>query len=51
MYESQSWRQDNTAARVCWALYYKEDPVGKRIVHINGDNRDNRIKNLRAVRL
>ena len=38
-------------ARVAWKLFYREDPVNKRIVHINGDPRDNRIDNLRAVKL
>ena len=37
-------------ARVAWLLYYKEDPVGFVIRHINGDKRDNRITNLRKVR-
>ena len=39
------------AARVCWLLFYREDPIGKRIEHKNGDPRDNRIENLRAVRI
>ena len=44
-------RKTTTVARVCWLLYYRKDPIGKVIRHINGDPFDNRIKNLRAVKL
>jgi hypothetical protein len=44
-------RKSTTVARVCWALFYKKDPIGKMITHINGDPFDNRITNLRAVKL
>ena len=44
-------RKTTQVQRVAWALFYREDPVDKRIIHINGDPRDNRIENLRAVKL
>ena len=44
-------RKTTSVARVVWYLFYKEDPINKQIVHINGDTRDNRIQNLRAVKL
>jgi len=40
-----------TGARVCWALYYRKDPIGRVIRHINGNPFDNRIENLRAVKM
>lgn len=39
------------AARLAWLLFYREDPVGKRIVHLNGNPYDNRIENLQAKRI
>ncbi len=39
------------AHRLAWKLFYREDPIRKRICHINGNPRDNRIENLRAVKL
>ena len=44
-------RKTTTVARICWALFYKKDPIGKKISHINGDPFDNRIENLRAIKL
>ena len=38
------------AARVAWLLFYREDPVGYHIRHINGDKQDNSITNLRKVK-
>ena len=38
-----------TAARLAWALYYGEDPYPYDIDHINRDQTDNRIVNLRKV--
>ena len=43
-------RTTTQAARIAWLLYYREDPIGYRIHHINGDKQDNRICNLRKVR-
>ena len=39
------------AARLAWLLYYRKDPVKRKIEHINGCPWDNRIENLRAVKL
>jgi hypothetical protein len=36
-------------ARVCWALYYGEDPYPMEIDHINRMRADNRITNLRLA--
>ena len=44
-------RKSTTVARVCWFLYYRKDPGSKIIQHINGNPYDNRIENLRAVKL
>ena len=43
-------RLTTQVSRVCWLLYYREDPVDYIIEHINGDPRDNRITNLRKVK-
>ncbi len=43
-------RVTTQVSRVAWLLYYREDPVGYRICHIDGDKRNNRIENLRKVR-
>jgi len=37
------------AHRIIWKLFYGEDPIGKEIDHINGNPKDNSIKNLRLV--
>ena len=39
------------AARLAWLLFYRVDPINKKIEHINGIPTDNRIDNLRAVKL
>ncbi len=44
-------RKTTSVSRVCWLLYYRTDPVNKIIQHINGNPFDNRIENLRAVKL
>ena len=44
-------RVTTQAARVAWLLFYREDPVGFKISHINGCKQDNRIINLRKVKL
>jgi hypothetical protein len=36
-------------SRICWALFYGEDPVGYEIDHIDRNPGDNRISNLRKV--
>lgn len=37
--------------RIVFFMYYRKDPRGYAIDHINGDPADNRIKNLRRVRI
>lgn len=37
------------AHRVIWKLFYGQNPADKEIDHINGNTRDNSIKNLRLV--
>ena len=45
-------RKSTTVARICWALFYQKDPgPNKIIVHIDGNPFNNRIENLRAVKL
>jgi len=44
-------KKQYSLTRICWALYYRRDPMAYHIRHINGDPRDNRIENLRAVKL
>ena len=43
-------RKTTTVARIVWYLFYREDPVGYYIEHIDGDPHNNKIKNLRKVR-
>ena len=38
------------ASRVCWMLFYREDPVGYIIEHKDGCKNNNRIANLRKVK-
>ena len=38
------------ASRIAWLLFYREDPVGCIIEHIDGDKKNNSISNLRKVR-
>lgn len=40
-----------TVQRICWYLFYKEDPINKHIRHVNRNPSDNRIENLTAVKL
>ena len=44
-------RLSTQVARIAWLLFYREDPVNYRIEHINGCKQDNRIENLRKVKL
>ena len=44
-------RKTVSVQRVCWYLYYRKDPLHYQITHINGNPRDNRIENLRAVKM
>ena len=37
--------------RVAWLLFYREDPVNYRICHIDGNPFNNKIENLRKVRI
>ena len=37
--------------RICWFLFYREDPVNKQIRHIDGNPFNNAIDNLTAVKL
>lgn len=41
--------QQVKAHRICWALYYGEDPYPMTIDHINRDKVDNTIRNLRKA--
>ena len=43
-------RVTTQAARIAWLLFYREDPVGYAIEHIDKDPRNNRISNLRKVK-
>ena len=43
-------RLSTQVARVAWLLFYREDPVGYVIEHIDGNKRNNSIKNLRKVK-
>ena len=44
-------KKQYSLTRICWALFYREDPVGYHIRHIDKDPRNNCIDNLRAVKL
>ena len=44
-------RVTTQAARLAWLLFYREDPVNYRIVHIDKNPFNNRIDNLRKVKL
>ena len=44
-------QKTTTIQRVCWFLYYREDPIHHKIEHIDGNPFNNRIENLRKVRL
>ena len=43
-------RLTTQVARIAWLLFYREDPVGYAIEHIDKDPRNNRIANLRKVK-
>ena len=43
-------RLTTQVARIAWLLFYREDPVGYAIEHIDKDPRNNRISNLRKVK-
>ena len=44
-------RVTTQAARLAWYLFYREDPVNYRIEHIDKNPFNNRIENLRKVKL
>ena len=44
-------RRTVTIQRICWFLYYREDPINYMIEHIDGNQHNNRIENLRKVKL
>ena len=44
-------RKSTSVQRVCWALYYRKDPINMHITHLNGNPRDNRIENLVAKKI
>ena len=44
-------RVTTQASRVAWLLFYREDPVNYRIQHIDKNPFNNRIENLRKVKL
>ena len=43
-------RKTTTVQRICWFLFYREDPGTKQILHIDDNPRNNRIENLRACK-
>jgi len=43
-------RLSTQASRICWMLFYREDPVGYIIEHKDGCKNNNRIENLRKVK-
>ena len=44
-------RKTTQVARVAWYLFYREDPINHRIEHIDKNPFNNRIENLRKVKL
>ena len=40
-----------TIQRLAWALFHRKDPIHHKITHIDGHPWNNRIENLRAVKL
>ena len=44
-------RLTTQVARIAWLLFYREDPVGYRIEHIDGCKTNNVITNLRKVKI
>lgn len=44
-------RVTTQAARLAWYLFYREDPINHRIEHIDKNPFNNRIENLRKVKL
>ena len=44
-------RVTTQAARLAWLLFYREDPMNYRVVHIDKNPFNNRISNLRKVRI
>ena len=44
-------RLTTQVSRIAWLLFYREDPVGYYIEHIDGDKKNNRITNLRKVKI
>ena len=44
-------RVTTQVSRLAWLLYYREDPVGYAISHIDGNKQNDSIKNLRKVKL
>ncbi len=44
-------QKQTTVQRLCWYLYYRKDPIHHKIIHLDGNPRNNCIDNLRAVKL
>jgi len=43
-------RLTTQVSRIAWYLFYREDPVGYYIEHIDGCKQNNKIENLRKVK-